>query len=623
MRIERHRVGAAAITAVRQDFFNRIGTQLRSMSKAGPMTADEWWLLSEELVEYLAALSVETPDLHTPEAKAVLDDATEAATGAVAYTAYHGHDRFHVFLPYMNFGITYEPEENPEENPSDKPAHNPAAQAAHNPAAQPADNPVAQGTRRPTTLTPHQWLDAFCLAILSDKAEHHGEAFHFAREASQEGGAGRPPVELINGFMAYVIGDTGDDDANHPPSRTEKLTALDTAVARIRTLDHMTGGAQGLLSHPHTTALHALRALTACDQAAFRTHLAELLHPYSTLSGPSARPSSLLPLVPLALTALAYRQEGWEPPIDTDYLPHALVNGFESPGPRVKEYGRDRRPDAVAELAAGPVHLERPDNPQPLHPQSEAYFEEYALEGLTRVDGKPLSAPRLAQSLTYRNILLKARASLSADVTDQQLANLRLAAEMGAALFRTTLAEPGTQVDVTIAGRGLTYPAYHGDQVGPGAWQTAANLALITGVREHLAPVVLAGPARLRNDDSAFGSYRKALLIYLQGAEDPEPLTDKALQDHEKAKNRGFFPPPTILFSQLVEGDAESFNLALLDALESHRDHYRIADRADTSDAALNLDILALTCHARRRGWPIRITTPYLPPRLLQSAKPF
>ncbi|WP_432705890.1 immunity 49 family protein [Actinoallomurus iriomotensis] len=78
-----------------------------------------------------------------------------------------------------------------------------------------------------------------------------------------------------------------------------------------------------------------------------------------------------------------------------------------------------------------------------------------------------------------------------------------------------------------------------------------------------------------------------------------------------------------MLFSQLVEGDEESFNLALLDALEAHRDHYRVADRADESDAAINLDILALTCHARRRGWNIRVTSPYLPPRLLQAAEPF
>ncbi|MCX4545926.1 immunity 49 family protein [Streptomyces sp. NBC_01565] len=98
---------------------------------------------------------------------------------------------------------------------------------------------------------------------------------------------------------------------------------------------------------------------------------------------------------------------------------------------------------------------------------------------------------------------------------------------------------------------------------------------------------------------------------------------DRALLDVERAEGRGFLPPPAVLLSQLVEGDEESFDLVLLDAPEAHRDHYRVADRADGVDAALDLDTLALACHAHRsRGWPIRVASPYLPPRLLRAAKP-
>ncbi|WP_234438128.1 Imm49 family immunity protein [Streptomyces sp. 303MFCol5.2] len=53
------------------------------------------------------------------------------------------------------------------------------------------------------------------------------------------------------------------------------------------------------------------------------------------------------------------------------------------------------------------------------------------------------------------------------------------------------------------------------------------------------------------------------------------------------------------------------------------RDHYRVADRADDPDARFDLDALALACHARRRGWNVRVESPYLPPRLLQAAEPF
>ncbi|MEU9489535.1 immunity 49 family protein [Streptomyces decoyicus] len=103
--------------------------------------------------------------------------------------------------------------------------------------------------------------------------------------------------------------------------------------------------------------------------------------------------------------------------------------------------------------------------------------------------------------------------------------------------------------------------------------------------------------------------------------EDPLPATERALHHVERARDRGFLPPPTVLSSQLVEGDEESFNLALADALEAHRDHYQVADRADSCDAATDLDILALACHACRRGWHIHVESPYLPQRLLRAAE--
>ncbi|WP_461068493.1 immunity 49 family protein [Streptomyces pseudoechinosporeus] len=585
-RIERHRVGEAVVSAVRDDFTSRIGSQVRSMSKAGPVTAYEWWTLAEEFVDYLGALSVETPDLHTPEAKAVLQDAAEAAAGAVAYAAYYPHNHFQVFLNYVNWGMVYD----------------------------------AGSEGSPESVTAAKWLDAFCLAVLADKAQWHGEAFHFAREQPQKGSAGYPDAELINGFMAYVIGDTGDDDANYPPSREEKLAAIDAALARIWLLDAEV--TEDLLDRPHTTALYALRALTVGDQEAFGTAVVRLLLPHAALPGQGASPSTLLPLLPLALTALAHRREGWPLPVDTDYLPHALITGFETAPPRVGAYGRDRRADAITELAHGVVEFERPVDPQPLTLESAAQFERFTREAFTPVPGEQLAVWQLAHAMTDQEILFKTRASHSADVTDLQLGNLRLAAELGAALFRTTLAEPGADVEVTIDGTTVRYPAGLDEEAGPGSWHKAVDFALITGRREDLAPLVLAGPTRAHKDGSLFASYREALHDYLRG-EDPEPATDRALRDCEKAKNQTFLPPPAILFSQLVEGDEESFNLALLDALEVHRDHHRVADRATDCDAAINLDILALTCHARRRGWSIGVTSPYLPARILGAAEPF
>ncbi|MFF5970009.1 immunity 49 family protein [Streptomyces sp. NPDC012769] len=549
------------------------------------MATYEWQTIAEEFLDYLGALSVETPDLDTPEARAALKDASEAAAGAVAYAAYHPHCTFHVFLEYVNFGMSYDPgDDAPEES-----------------------------------VTPGDWIDALCLAVLRDKAKWHGEAFHFARQKFAERAKGTPAGELATGLTALALDDTGDDE-EYPPSAQAKLTAVDAALDRIRTRVDETG--DPLLDRPDTAALRTLRALAAEDRETFDTGLADLLIRHRALHGPSASPRSLLPLIPLTLAALAYRTLGWAPPFSSDYLPHALVTGFETRGPRVAGFGRDRRPDAVAALAAGPLVVERPTLDWTVSPQLEAEYEESVQEAFTPVDGAPLAVSQLVGVMEDQERLFKWRAGGRGDATDAQLATLRTASQMGAALFRIALAEPGTEVEVTIDGRELRYPASRGREAGAHYWHRATAFALITGAREDLAPLVLTGPAFAGSDGSAFNAYREALHAYLKGT-DPEAAAERALQRAEQAKDWGFAMPPAVLLSQLAEGDEESFNLALADALEAHRAYYQVADRADDPDASVNLDVLALVCHARRRGWDIHVESPYLPPSILQAAEPF
>ncbi|MFF4754972.1 immunity 49 family protein [Streptomyces sp. NPDC002514] len=545
------------------------------------MATYEWRSIADEFLNYLGALSVETPSLDTPEAKAALKDAAEAAAGAVCFAAYYPHCTFQVFLDYVNFGISYDPSDEDD-----------------------AEESVTAG----------EWIDALCLAMLTDKAKWHGEAFHFAREKFTEKAKGSPAGELVTGFMAQVLDDTGNDQ-DYPPSAQAKLAAIDAALARIRSRAKETG--ESLLDRRESVALGALRALAAEDRNAFDSGLAALLLAHTAVHGPSASPSSLLPLLPLGLAALAYRTHGWKPAPHTDYLPHALVTGFETRGPRVAGFGRDRRPDSVAALAVGPLVVERPAYDGTVNPQSEALLDQYTREAFTPEEGKALAVWELGRAMRYQELLFRWRAGDSADVTDAQLANLRLASQIGAALFRIALAEPGTEAEVTIDGRNLRYPAERGEAAGAGTWENATGFALITGVREDLAPLVLTGPTVAGKDGSAFAAYREALHTYLRGM-DPESPVTRALCEAEKAKDRGYFPPPAVLLSQLVEGDEESFNLALADALEAHRDHYQVAGRADDADATINLNVLALACHARRRGWNIRVESPYLPQRLLR-----
>ncbi|WP_442759641.1 Imm49 family immunity protein [Streptomyces clavifer] len=584
MRIERHQVGEAAVSAAREDFTNRIVGQVRSMSRGGRMATYEWQSIADEFLDYLGALSVETPGLDTSEARAALKDASEAAAGAIAYAAYHPHGSFNVFLEYVNFGMSYDPgDDAPEES-----------------------------------VTPKEWIDALCLSVLRDKAKWHGEEFTFARQKFAEKEKGTPVGELATGLTAVALDDAGDGE--YPPSAQAKLAALDAALDRVRTRATETG--EPLLDRPDGLALQTLRALAAGDREGFDAALAEVLVRHSALHGQAASPSSLLPLVPLALAAIAYRTLGWAPAVHTDYLPHALVTGFETRGPRVGGLGRNRRPDAVAALAAGPLVVERPACEREGIPRIVAMYEERWREAFAPADGEPLAVWPLGSVMDDQERLFQWRAGNPGDAEDAQLAILRLASRAGAALFRIALAEPGTEVEVNVDGRTLRYRAKRGEDAGAGRWQTATTFALITGACEDLAPLVLTGPTFARPDGSAFTAYREALHAYLKGT-DPEAAAQRALQEAEKAKDWGFAMPPAVLLSQLVEGDEESFNLALADALEAHRAYYEVADRSDDPEVSVNLDVLALACHARRRGWAIRVESPYLPQYLLRAAESF
>ncbi|RLV66768.1 PE-PGRS family protein [Streptomyces sp. CBMAI 2042] len=233
------------------------------------MTNREWWELSEEFLRYLGALSVEYPGLETPEAKFVLDNAAEAAAGAVSYAAYYPYESFNVFLNYVNFGMSYE----------------------------------AGASGEPARIAADEWLGAFCLMVLAGTAERHREALNFARQSPQADRTGCPTAELINGLMAYVLGDMGDDDADYPPSTEQKLAAIDAALARVHASADETW--QSCPVRGDFTALLAVRALAA---------------------------GVLLPLLPLALAALACRREGWLPAVDTDYLPYGVGHRFRGSG---------------------------------------------------------------------------------------------------------------------------------------------------------------------------------------------------------------------------------------------------------------------------------------------------
>lgn len=82
MRIERHQVDGADVSAAIEDFANRIGGQVRSMSKAGRTATYEWQSTADEFLGHLGALSVETPGLDATIDRNVLKELPGAGNGS-------------------------------------------------------------------------------------------------------------------------------------------------------------------------------------------------------------------------------------------------------------------------------------------------------------------------------------------------------------------------------------------------------------------------------------------------------------------------------------------------------------------------------------------------------------
>ncbi|MEV5276792.1 immunity 49 family protein [Streptomyces sp. NPDC052811] len=587
MRIERHQVSEAALAAAETGFAERIGADVHRMQHDEHPAAG-WRIVADAFLDYLGARSVRLPELAGKDAEVALGSAAAAAVGVLELSVFPGR-RFGVLIDYVGAGVSYGGESDDD-----------------------GDQVRVRAVRT------HEWLTAFFLAYVARICDREAEVF-IAAAPPWRGNEGRADVALVHALMAYVFGhEEGPDTAAQPGpvQDIEKCALIDMVVATLGDGDDWPG---------LRAALSTLRALAAGDEAGFTRDLAAQLEQHrSRTAGANAGPGSLLPLDAIALMAMAHDRHGWRPRIDSGYLPRALVTGFAPAAPRVRAYGRDKRARAVAALAAGPLMVERPPHPLAARSTSPAPYDDCAAEEMARFHDWAEEPKLLARDLTSlmgdqrRRFLV--RAVHDPDARDpRQYEALLLGAEAGAGALRVARAEPGTDVEVSIGGTTRPLPAWRSSyRPNPHQWQQAVALALTVGARRTLADCVLVEPGFFAEDDypSPGGAYCAALHDYLRGVE-PEPAVDHALRTAARMRSAGFLGPPVVLLSQLVQGDRQGFALALADALEEHREHYTVGDRGNDIEAAVNLDILGLACHARRIGWPVPIRSPYLPEGLL------
>ncbi|MCX5384236.1 immunity 49 family protein [Streptomyces sp. NBC_00083] len=612
MRIERHHIGAAAPVAAEADFAARIAGDVHRM-RHDEHPASGWRSVAGAFLDYLGARSLGLPELGGKDARVAFGSAAAAAVGALELTLFPGRP-LDVFIDYAGAGVTYcgEFERGAEDGRTE--GNERAEQAARS-------GPGEQGRRgtRLRTVRSYEWLDGLYLAVVAQVADRCVDVF-VDSAPPWRGNEGRADVALVHALMAYVFGHEEGPDRVASPGPVhdiEKCALIDMVVATLGEGDDWPG---------HRAALNTLRALAAGDEEKFTRCLATQLKQYrGRFAGQNAAPRTLLPLDAMALMALAHRRHGWPVRIESGYLPRTVVTGFAPPTPRVRAHGRDKRADAVAELAAGALVVERPVHPLAKRPVYPAPYDDLAAQEMARFHDPAEDPKVLARDLTslmadQRRRFL-ARAARAPGGTDpRQYEALLLGAEAGAGALRVARAEPGTEVQVTIGGTSRTLPAWRGSyRPNPHQWQQAMSLVLVVGARGPLADCVLIEPEFFAEGDqpSPGGAYCAALHDYLRGV-DPEPAMDHALETAARMAGGSFLAPPAVLLSQLVEGDQRGFALALADALEEHREHFEVGERGKEVEAAVDLDVLGLACHAHRIGWPVPVRSPYLPEGLLR-----
>jgi hypothetical protein len=603
VRIERHRVSETALAKATEDFFDELSRDVRYQQESG-RDGFGWKMLSRNLLDYAGARSVAVPESDA-DIRAAVYSAAEARIGGLKLDGAPSSAEFSVDLTYTGTGVFYQDHDEERE----------------------------EETRGQRKVPLSDWAQALYLCVIADihdsnqgalvgfaadfdesEVLHRALAFHVFPELGAER---EQLVRYVESAMEPFFGSLGEGADKHPD-----LGSVD----------------------PDLLFLHSL--LTR-NEKAFWTTMAARLAWFRDNSGDSS-PRTLLPAAELAFTALAVRTEGWQMPFESDYLPRRLVEGEDRrSGPRVGPYGTGKDPEALRELAEGPLAVERPTEAFATERDIEETFE-YEDKKLTSI-WRPEILPRQLPGALQRSARSELLDFRFASVSDpqarhpRQLAAFTHASQYTLAAFTCVTGEEGQTVDVTIGQTTAPLRCVAPTKViSEGARRIAIEYALLSGSQERL-DVLVAYPQDtfLRTSEehgyAVFHRYNTALVTFLKSEQArgwrpwprsrPRPAhgavraaMDDALAALADYNMPGYPPPPVLLLSQLVAGDPEGFDLALADRLEAYRETYSIGDRAKDPDSLIDPHGLALACLARAQGWSVRVDSDYLPEGVLERA---
>ncbi|MFI1004071.1 immunity 49 family protein [Streptomyces galbus] len=240
--------------------------------------------------------------------------------------------------------------------------------------------------------------------------------------------------------------------------------------------------------------------------------------------------------------------------------------------------------------------------------------------------------------LTFANALGTAKSQCRSDPTADKLETWEswvMAMQIGSALFSSALAPQGSTVQCMIGHEVRTIPAVGVTHfVDAGNWLDAFWLAVICRDQARMTQLSHVPIETLRASGAVYEDYVYHWVDALQTywLERPglgEKLTaafDGTDPDRLRFVDREMMLkllyPPVNLFFRFISRDPVTFNEALAQAVQLHKEYWTadVEERQETSAGDVALAPLAIACLAYDAGRPIEVESEYLPLHLLQRS---
>ncbi|MEV7938982.1 immunity 49 family protein [Kitasatospora sp. NPDC088264] len=294
--VTRHQVAPQRITQALKGIEDRALTSWYRIHY-GRLAIQEIRTMGEELLDHIGALTLEGRPLSGYPARVILETAAECSLGVLSLGCFPRGD-FEVPFPFIGETLTSEE--------------------------------TSFGDTIDFAPTAATWVDAFAMCVISGLIqERHrmlGPLLKDDYGPSVRKGLPHSDLDSTSDPASLAELDALCSYLHVVPTAVSPWVAPGPVPLRKPDAEERATAARALdAAGPLTPDQQLLRILLDDDRSTFERALAARLGQHRESSAPDAAPRSLLPVLPIALAALAVQAHGWQLRLSSGYLPATLI----------------------------------------------------------------------------------------------------------------------------------------------------------------------------------------------------------------------------------------------------------------------------------------------------------